>query len=198
MLPEFDGQSLSLKLEELTVNQRFAFALSCCERLYPNYSKFSVQHKWGDSAVLREALDTCWRKLESADVTRDVVNDLILRCVRETPNTEDFSSIYVSPALDAATAVIFLLELALDDSVQKVVQIASLCRDTIDMYVQEMEGLDPQDPDLEAKILNHKFMQAELKRQREDHTIAARFRSKYQLAELMRLWKNPKKSNIGV
>ncbi len=43
-----------------------------------------------------------------------------------------------------------------------------MVRDSVDMYVQELEDMDPADPELEEKILAHKLMQEELRRQRED------------------------------
>ncbi len=167
METEFDEIQLASMLIDLTPLQRVAFSLFCCERLYPNYVYFSKKFNWGDSTVLRDALDQMWKYLEGDDVS-DRVDELTAKCNEITPNTEDFDSIYVSSALDSASTTILLLQLVKDDKVDTVVEIASLCNDTVDMYVQELDDMPPNDSELDNKILEHPFMQREIEQQRKD------------------------------
>jgi len=196
MLPEFNEEQLNNQLRKLTAKQRFAFALSCCERLYPNYHIFTKEHNWGNSLFLREALDYCWKYLENDDIKGET-DALIKKCDSVTPDTEDFCGVYVSPALDAAVCTTNTLKLMTSDSIDKVVEIASLCIDTVDMYVQEIEDLNSGDPELEKKILQHKLMQSELGRQKEDLALVTQYNSVNYLPILIKKWKG-QKSNIGL
>lgn len=80
---------------------------------------------------------------------------------------------------------------------EKIVEIASLCTDTVDMFVQAQDGLDPNDPKLEERVLSHRLMQRELQRQHDD-VLAVRFFSGLptEVARLRGSWRNPQKSNI--
>ncbi len=55
-----------------------------------------------------------------------------------------------------------------DQQTDTIVEAVTLVHDSVDMYVQELEDMDPADPDLEENILGHELMQNELRRQRED------------------------------
>jgi uncharacterized protein len=103
----------------------------------------------------------------------------------------------VAAGLDAAVCCAFVLELLRKDDSKKVIEGASLARDTVDMYVQELEFLHPQDPKLEEKILRHPLMQRELKRQREDFDLLEKVDlSGSTIEDLARRWRKPATSNI--
>jgi uncharacterized protein YjaG (DUF416 family) len=139
----FDEASISEALERLSNAARLAFALSCAEQLFPNYSDVIER--------LRDAVATA------------------------APDTEDFETVYVSSALDAAASAGLVLDYVLEGSTSSIVEIASLCRDTVDMIAQERENMDSSDPKLEERISSHPLMQAELKRQRTDLQSLAAF-----------------------
>ena len=169
MESKFDETSLKVKLKELSREQKILFMLSCCERLYPNYLAFNKKHEWGNPFVLRNTLDFAWTVLERGiGEDKEELKKLLKQCDEITPDTEDFDSIFVSQALDSTVAVASLLEYIISDSNDKIIEVASLARDTVDMYVQELEDMAPNDPNLEKMILEHPLMQQELKRQRQD------------------------------
>jgi uncharacterized protein YjaG (DUF416 family) len=199
MEPEFNEAFLKTKIDPLSLNHRILFALSCCERLLPNYLIFYKHHSWGEPKVLRYALDRVWSVLNGDEIVEEIEN-LIQKCDEVTPDTEDFDSIFVSPALDAASSVMLILEFVKNHSVEKVLEIASLSRDTVDMYIQELENMDSNDPNLEEKILGHHFMQRELVRQREDLELLrkAEVINEDVIIDLKRLWRGTEKSNIDL
>jgi uncharacterized protein YjaG (DUF416 family) len=186
-------------LQRLPTQAALGFALCCAERMYPNYVRFELEHGWGNSLVIRNALDVAWAQLTSQDSKIDT-RLLEQQCEAATPHTEDFDSDYVSPALDAASAAMMTLQLARTGEVGLAAEIASLARDTVDMFVQELEGLSPSDRDLESRILNHPFMQRELSRQREDLTLADSLgKDPEQLASaLAHRWRNARPSSIDL
>ncbi len=199
MEPEFSEVLLKSKIEPLSPNHRILFTLSCCERLYPNYLMFFKNHRWGKPEILRYALDRVWSCLEGDEIIEEI-DALIKKCEEVTPNTEDFDSINVSSALDAASSVMLILELLEGHSIARILEVASLSRDTVDMYLQELENMEPNDPMLEEKILNHPLMQRELKQQREDLELlkSIDLLDKEEILKLKNLWREPKKSNIDL
>ena len=195
----FDEESLLAKVRPLGVKQRAAFLLSIAERMKGNYLAFKKEHKAGDLKALEDALASGWRFVAGGEVHEKAIESGIERCEGAAPDTEEFDSIYVSPALDAASCCGLLLELVRDNDPELVVDGASLARDTIDRYVTEKDDLDPSDARFEERILEHALMQAELKRQREDADALVQQEMDAQgIADLERRWRNPKKSNLGL
>ncbi len=125
MEPEFCEALLRSKIEPLSLDHRILFALSCCERLYPNYLYFYEYYRWGKPEVLRCALDRVWSCLEDNAIIEEI-DALIKKCEEVTPDTEDFDSIYVSSALDAASSVMLLLGVLKNHSIAKIIEIVSL------------------------------------------------------------------------
>jgi uncharacterized protein YjaG (DUF416 family) len=116
-------------------------------------------------------------------------------CNVAAPDTEDFDSLLVSPALDAANVASLLLDLLITDAVEKAAEVACLACDTVDMYVQELDEMPPGAPDLEERITLHPLMQAEIARQLEDlETLSGG----WQEGELRRRWHSPMRSNIDI
>lgn len=138
----------------------------CCERMLPNYRSFQVDTGYGDVAPMRNALDAVWKWIEDGRAVPDLAV-LASACEQQSPDTAEFLSIYTSAALDAATATAATLEALADATAKSVIDVASLARDTIDLFVQETEGLDPNDANLERRIIEHRLMQSELRTQKE-------------------------------
>jgi uncharacterized protein len=199
MATSFGATPIQPRLTRLPHRAKIAFLLSCAERLVPNYVVFWKHHGWGDLKSLRQALDLGWRCLGGQTIEPYIVMLCRARCEAATPDTEKFSSKYVSPALDAAVACTLVLDLLLDDDAQTILEGATVARDTVDMYVQEIESLDPSDPEREKKILRHPLMQRELRRQREDLELLERIELSHDAIEtLARRWRSPPASNIDL
>jgi len=190
----FDESELETELSAASDDGRVAFGLLCCERMIPNYVAFSEQSVWGDPAVLRKALDACWESLIDGSAEIDWTT-LKAQCDESAPDTEEFQTILVSSALDAAVATATLIDLLKTRDVEHAVSIASLARDTVDMYVQELEDMPPNAPDLEERIRLHGLMQNELQAQQDD---LARISGMFDKQLLRDEFRNKGKSNIAV
>lgn len=193
----FDKSDLTAAVSKLPGEARLAFALSCAERLLPNYVAFSRQHRWGNAASLRAALDSGWDALAGKPPSEAHRAKLILDVQAAQPNTEDFDTILVSSALDAASTAELALEQLHDGGVEHAVEIGTLCVDTVDMFVQELEQFDAADPELEKKIRQHPLMQRELERQASDLRRLRAFRPGL-IPDLRRDWRAPERSNLGL
>jgi len=96
------------------------------------------------------------------------IENLIQAVKQQIPDTEDFTSTYVSPALDAGAAVVHTLESLADGGVEPAVLAASLAHDTVHMHLQGLIGSDYADPSFDETIYGQPLMRRELERQRRD------------------------------
>jgi uncharacterized protein YjaG (DUF416 family) len=195
---------LKKQLGRLAHPHQLAFASSCCERAYPNYKRFSASTGWGDSEAFRWALDLVWNLIVNRPFEEGARVDLLKRCEASTPDTDNFSpqtaaeAALITAGQEAAFMVTLLLQFCREPDPLYGVRIATFARDTVDMYVQIVEHLQPTDPNLEEKISQHPLMVQELKNQEEDLLSLTQVRMSNDLAEFRNRAANPKRSNIGL
>ncbi|MFB4368011.1 MULTISPECIES: DUF416 family protein [unclassified Pseudomonas] len=160
-LPRFSRAYLASKLNKLNREQQLLFGILCCERMIPNYSRFKAETGWGDTDTLGEGIEYAYRCLDKeADITKlDRLNAL---CEFSAPHADDFDSLYVSLAQDCCFSVCCLLDFIKAPNSQAIAQIGEFSTDSMDLFIQETEGLLEDDPCLEEKINNHELMQQTL------------------------------------
>jgi uncharacterized protein YjaG (DUF416 family) len=199
METSFDSNRVVSQSRQLSSIGRIAFILSCAERLQNNYLVFAHEQGWGHVDVIPTCLDLVWGHLSGGALDRNEVVALRMACDRATPATDEFDSAYVSAALDAASVCDLLLLQLLKDDLARPGTAAELCVDTVDMYVQDTGAMNPRDPFLEDKILQHPLMQNELKRQREDLAMLALMHDvRTHVSQLEARWRRPSVSNLGL
>jgi uncharacterized protein YjaG (DUF416 family) len=155
----------SAQVPTLTTSAKAAFAYAICERLTPHYHAFSEAEGWGDLLVLQSALVVLRQAVFAAPAIPDVQRTY--RQVEEvTPDSDDFGSSLGSFALDTCCAILAALDFILTAHDQAVLDVATFARNTVDLYVQELEELDPNDPHLEQKIDRSLSMVQEVQWQR--------------------------------
>jgi uncharacterized protein len=168
MEPKFNEKQALDALSQMAAHQSLTFGAACCERMLPNYNVFVREVGWRDAEPLRNALDAAWEACDGKASSNVELREMLSRCEECAPDSEDFTSLYTSSAQDAVFAVCCLLDFLLDGDVARIVSIARFATDSVDLIVQECEGMDPRDPFREHKILEHLLMQQELVRQRRD------------------------------
>jgi uncharacterized protein YjaG (DUF416 family) len=155
-----------VQLKKLSIPRQLAFALLLCERMMPGLRRFSKDT--GYSILLYEqGLELGWRHLV-AGPARGECDELSDRCFQHAPHTEDFTHGLVSAALNAALSIALLLIYVIDKDLDHIVEIASLARDTADLYVQHIIAIKIITSTSEDSILGHPLLQKELGRQRQD------------------------------
>lgn len=153
--------------------------------MIPNFVKFQKEESFGDWQVLRQGLDTVWAWIESAVLPiehRKIVAD----CEMQAPYTGDYGSMYTSAALDASAALVATLESLRVANVDRALEVASYAMDTIELFLQRAEDLDPLLPSFERSLFEHPLMQSELKIQVESiDMLAAIGAGRYEVAKAM-------------
>ena len=149
------------KLKQLDFSKQAAFAYLICERLYPNYVDFSNKYGFGETIILRKAIDYLYINL--FEINPDKINFFLKEVDKNTPDTEDFETVMVSPALDACTAIQDSLYFLVDNNFSRIINISTYATGTVSVYIQENEILDSQtDENLPQKIDHHLLMQKEV------------------------------------
>ena len=167
MESEFNEDELKKKLVKLPFWKQLVFLLIVCQRLIPSFRAFAAETGFQGQTQLTSLLSKAWNSLSNGISSIDLSSEAAL-AESIAPDTEDFDSVLVSSALDAAVATSLLMKAFTDQQTDTIVEAVTLVRDSVDMYVQELEDMDPAAPDLEEIILGHELMQMELIRQRED------------------------------
>lgn len=190
------------QVESLPFCSCVAFGLSCCERLFPNYTAFHHEVNWGDAKLLRKALDGLWEIVEGKEISTDKISGLIGECESTAPDSEDFTSPLVAAAQDACFAICAVLDYVLQKDPERIAQASSFAIDTLDRHVQDLLGGDSNSPTLvpvtpgrEEKIRLHPLMQRELSRQAADLKLLA---GNPNLKTLKSQWCAPSKSNLDI
>jgi uncharacterized protein YjaG (DUF416 family) len=188
------------KLKELSFTKQLAFAYLTCERLYPNYVYFSNNYNFGDPGILRTAIDYLYDNLFESNPDKNKVNSLIKKVEKNTPDTEDFTTIFVSSALDACTCVLDSLTFLLDRDFSKIEYISSYGYDTVDMYVREVENIEASDKNFVQKVSEHLLMKREMSIQQGiiaflSKTISSDYGD---IETLLQFQENNKKSNLDL
>lgn len=165
-MEHFNVSRLNDSLTDLVPWKRVAFMAACCERMLPNYEAFQAEEGWGDASVLRAALAAVWAWIATSADVQDIAA-LVAGCEEQAPEPGEFASLYVSSALDAANSVAAVLEALDDASVERAIEVATLSRDSVDMFVQLAGNVDVNAPDGEDDILRDPLMQRELRHQAE-------------------------------
>lgn len=150
------------KLKQLGFSKQLVFAYLTCERLYPNYIYFSTNFNYGDPFILRDSIDYIYLNLFESQNDNAKIYNLLDKVDNNTPDTEDYSTIYVSSALDACAAIQDTLNFLIDKEFRRIINISSYATDSVSMYVQEIENLDYYSDSFQEKIDTHPLMEKEI------------------------------------
>lgn len=159
-------EDLKIRISLLSKNARVLFAALTCEMLYPNYVVFEKRTGWGESEILMEAIAIIYQQvIKDGLYSVEEIEDMINRIDSITPDTEDFTDLSTSFALDACTSIYSTLNYLLENNLNHILDVVTYAIDTVDMFVQIKEDFNSPDPGIETKIANDQFMIAEKNRQ---------------------------------
>jgi uncharacterized protein YjaG (DUF416 family) len=153
----------SLAVAALSPRKQLAFALLLLERMLPSLTAFSKDTGFDCSCYLR-AKDAAWAALldSAVDQTLDQA------CINGAPDTEKFSHKLTSYALNAALATGDIVEFTVDNRADHIAYISTLARDSVHLYLSDLEGSLISSAEDDNRIAQHPLMQQEQRREEED------------------------------
>lgn len=151
-------------LKDVDGLQAFTFAASCAERQWPVYERAAKGKNWGQSTVLRGALDAIWGWLLQQ---RERPRGHALQCERAI--LEEIEDVTANTASEVATSFYGLASIVERDQAKHCVQAAKSNLTMIDAFLYEMLRL-PISHENDLKVDSSELMQHE--RIRQDATLA--------------------------
>jgi uncharacterized protein len=131
--------------------------------MLPSLTAFSNVTGFDDSCYL-QAKDASWAALLNSPVDRG----LSQTCMRNAPDTEEFSHELTSYALNAALATSAIAEFTLDGRGVHIAYVPALARDSVYLYLSNSEPSVLSSAEQDNEIAKHPLMQQEQRRQEED------------------------------
>jgi uncharacterized protein YjaG (DUF416 family) len=151
-------------LKNLDFNKQLTFAYLTCERVYPNYVYFTQKFNFGNSDILREAINFIYEVIfDNTDIDIEKVNDLLASVFQNIPATNDYPTFDATIAMYSGGVIHESLNLLKNiNNSQLLIDIATLSTDAVDCFIQERDDMDYDEPNFEEIILNDTLMQKEI------------------------------------
>jgi hypothetical protein len=165
---EFDERKLLTELEQLTDRLRAAFAAACAERQFQCYVRYSEISKNGDHHKLARALGCIWEDLGKAQADHTALERQLEVCMSLLPSGEVDELDHRVFAENAVASVAFAIRARITGVSQEAVWAARRAYESLDHYVTNRLNPIIIEPNVEARILAHPLVQAELERQQVD------------------------------
>lgn len=155
------------KLKKMPFNKQLVFAYLMCERLYPNYVYFSQNCSFGDSLILRKAIDHIRQYISGIVVSDDEIQQDYNDVEVNTPDTDDFTTVHVALALNTCCAVLWTLKFLIDKNADYLVYISRSGIETADSCIFSNIETDVLSEEVEKSVLNNPIMKKEFSIQNE-------------------------------
>lgn len=152
-------------IKELEPAQNAAFVALTCEKMLPNYFRFSEIEKWGNSEIYTEALTTLYGFVLNQSYDKEYIVRIMDDLEANSPDLDEFDSPTASYALDTSSAMLEAVSFLLDGKIEHIYNCATYATDTVDMFIQELNDLDPNHPNLGNIIDKNGYMVNETERQ---------------------------------
>ncbi|NOU52388.1 YjaG family protein [Pseudoalteromonas sp. JBTF-M23] len=148
------------RIRELNYLQQAVLAAAIIERMLPNYGLFSEAAQFGDESALRNALNVCWEKI-LLPKSKISFEKQIEKVEPNVPELSQFDMFGTYLAIDAATALLGLMNGLMTKDEQEFVSIAKISQATVARYVEFLLENEDIEPDNKA-VREHPLMQYEI------------------------------------
>lgn len=128
--------AISLPFQNLSQWQKTTFCAALLERMLPNYKMFSEASNFGDYKLLRNQLDLVWQWLDKNSSIKINYAAQLAKLEDNIPDPEAFDFIGVFPALDAAMALMSLLQNMQDINSEGFVNVSKLSENSVSYYIE--------------------------------------------------------------
>lgn len=156
-----------VSVSELSLNKQIVYALFIFERMRPRMVAF-CKDTGVDYSCCSEVRDATWSDLESGDQRRALYQALKKACMKNAPDTEDFTHEMTSDALNAFLTMSEIMQFMLDNSYDHIANITALATDSVYLYLADLGPGFVITKENENWIASHPLMQKELQLEKED------------------------------
>jgi uncharacterized protein YjaG (DUF416 family) len=163
----YDERRLVASLSRLGRLGQAVFAATCAERLIPAYERFHQSAGQGDPATLRLLLDAVWAHVQRGEelLTAEGYQG---RLDAVTPGESDDWSVEFGLAENAAAAVGYAVDAAIEGDPRNAAWAARHAYEAADLWVRTRDDVDFNVQGAEERVLADPLIQAELRRQQRD------------------------------
>ncbi|MBQ4831193.1 YjaG family protein [Alteromonas sp. CI.11.F.A3] len=120
-----------------------AFSAALLERMIPNYELFCEVTEFGDKEGIRNCLNLVWESVKAPKSKFNLAVQLE-KVEVATPDTSDFDTYGVYPAIDAAIGLAAVLNLIAGDDPQGAVVVSKLSQGSVEAYLLESGEADDE------------------------------------------------------
>jgi hypothetical protein len=156
-------------LAPLSIRHRLAFALCCCEHLYPSYQALAAFLQTPN--LLRPILDRLWKQVFDQEMTEAEVEQALATC-QSLQLGEDDCCEHFWEAVNAADATIVTLNACKEHTLDNVVRAAELAREKVfqplwdEITDPNKGGIGPEEGrQIRDAIRSHPAMVAEVEKE---------------------------------
>jgi uncharacterized protein YjaG (DUF416 family) len=129
---------LEQNIEVISFTQKLEFAIEICERLLPDYEKFTEKYNWGNLEPIKSGITLCKQCFNGIEFEFETLRNLIAKIDENTPDMDEFGhDILGSLALNSACVVNETLTFLIDKKNDRIVDVGILCYDTQYFKVSE-------------------------------------------------------------
>ena len=139
------------QVRKLTFEKQLQLCILVCKKLFPDYSSFSIENRWGEPTRLLDTINFI-EKSGSAPADSKKIKSMMSKIHQITPDTEDFPD--CSFALNSCVAIYCTLELILNRDPQSAEAVGTAYTDTIDFKIQEEKELTQEEIDLHPEMIS--------------------------------------------
>jgi uncharacterized protein len=159
-IPEIEKE-----LNTILDRNKILFIALVCRKMLPHYILFSEKEGWGDIEILEKAINLMFKSAINGFEEHKYEAEKLSESIDEIcPDLDDFEGI-ASYALDTCIAIDEALRFIISEDKENINNAFTSVFDTVDMFIQVVEDLDPNDENLDNIILNNPIMIREIKRQ---------------------------------
>jgi hypothetical protein len=162
----YDSAAVTERMRKLTTRQLVTFGAGCSERLLPAYQAFARMEKWGDRKTMRSGIDAVW-----AWVLDDGIDlaSFLPRVEACAPDSEDFDSLFVGPAINAVGALYNTVLCSIDGDLKWAVGAGNIAFDAMYSYIKRVNDPRPgghgPDSQLDLYVASSPLLLGEIERQ---------------------------------
>ncbi len=151
-------------LKNMSRQKQLVFTLLAAERYAPCYKLFSEKEDFGDYVYILQALKMIDDIVLGVSGKNEEMIALAEKIEENTPDIDDFGSVGSSLALNVAVIVYEGLHLVIDFQERRLDDISTMCTDSVDFVILEIEEYDSRD----FEAINHHYLMKEEIRIQED------------------------------